>query len=950
MLRFVLTGWRARPVRVIVLGAGVLVAAVAFTLLTAATRSSELHVRGTVSKNFRSTYDILVRPKGARDSLEQSSGLVRDNYLSGIYGGITLGQWRTIKGLSGVDVAAPVANVGYVFPEQTQWLSIKSVLDGQPRQIYRIRTTWVTNDGSHYPGDVDYVYYTRAGRLVLETRWGILSEVDPGKPGYTMPCSGFPIPFQASGPFDPGIRSQLSCFARNDATNTFNLTPAQHLSPPGFVGVQVVAAFPTAVAAIDPSSEGRLLRLDRTIVAGRYLRGADTLHTEPGATTFTLPLPLVPVIASARTYIGERQQIEIERLQLPRGVDVPRALESGACTTGIIPCPQQVPPPAGASFRNGREFLDKLPGRTVERRMIPVESFYEQLLSGSARSGGRGVLSPSGVWTTSAVRYRTVGRDHLRPLAVRNSPQVWRWDGGPAGYLAAPTDNADTQYRKLQERVEQNTSGSGAATPELQVVGRFDPTKLPGFSPLSRVPLETFYPPVLKPADTQTAKALANRDYLPTQNLGGYVAQPPLLLTTLTALQDYFLNPRYFQGVPTAVRRAPISVVQVRVKGVTGPNPLSEARIRLVAQEIHDRTGLDVDVTAGSSPHPLRISLPKGKFGAPPLLLWEGWSRKNASISFLKALDRKDLGLFALILLICGFFLANGALAAARARRAEIGTLMTIGWSRGRVFAVVLGEVALVGLLAGAAGTAVAALLVWALSLSLPLLETLLVLPIAVLLSIASGLGPAWLAARGTPLDALRPAVVGAGSGRSVRSLRGMAAVNVLRFPARSAVGGAGLALAVAALTVLVGIERAFHGAVVGTLLGNAISVQVRSADFVALGLAAALATLSVGDVLYLNLRERQAELVTLRTLGWSNSQIRRTIGLEALILGTGAGCLGALVGALIAALVLGAGAATVVTVAVVAALAGAALASLASLVPLYQVERLVAPTVLAAE
>ncbi|HEX6762886.1 MAG TPA: ABC transporter permease [Gaiellaceae bacterium] len=945
-----LIGWRARPVRAVVLAAGVVVAAVAFTLLTAATRTSELHVRGTVTKNFRSSYDILVRPRGARDSLEQSSGLVRDNYLSGIYGGITLAQWRTIKSLSGVEVAAPVANIGYAFPEETEWLSLKSVLDDAPHQIYRVSTTWVTNDGSRYPGDVDYVYYTRAGRLVLETRWGILSEVDPGKPGYTMPCSGFPIPFQASGPFDPGIRSELSCFAHDDPTNTFNLTPAEPLSPPGFVGAQISAAFPTAVAAIDPASEARLLHLDRTLVAGRYLRPTDTLHTETGKTTFTLPLPLVPVIASERTYIGERQEIDIERLRLPPDVDVPRALESSACTTGNIPCPQSVPSPKGASFSNGREFLNSLSGRTVQRRTVPVESFYEQLLAGSARSGGHGVISPSGIWTASAVRYRRLARDHLRPVAVRNSPQVWRWDGGPAGYLAAPTDNADTQYRKLREHVEQNTSSSGAATPELQVVGRFDPTKLPGFSPLSRVPLETFYPPVLTAADAASAEALKGRDYLPTQNLGGYVAQPPLLLTTLKALQEYFLNPKYFQGVPAAVRRAPISIVQVRVKGVTGPNAVGEARIRLVAQEIHDRTGLDVDVTAGSSPHPLKISLPKGKFGAPALLLWEGWSKKNASISFLNALDRKDLGLFALILLICGFFLANGALAAARARRVEIGTLLTVGWSRRQVFVAVLGELALVGLIAGAAGTAIAALLVSSLSLSLPLAETVLVLPIAVALAVLAGAVPAWLAARGAPLDALRPVVAGGGGSRSVRSLGGMALVNMLRVPSRSVIGGAGLALAVAALTVLAGIERAFHGAVVGTLLGDAISLQVRSADFVALGLAAALAALSVGDVLYLNLRERQAELVTLRTVGWSDNQIRQTIGLEALLLGTCAGCLGALAGALVTALVLGAGTTPVVTVAVIAAVAGTAVAVLASLVPVYQVERLAAPAVLAAE
>lgn len=60
---------------------------------------------------------------------------------------------------------------------------------------------------------------------------------------------------------------------------------------------------------------------------------------------------------------------------------------------------------------------------------------------------------------------------------------------------------------------------------------------------------------------------------------------------------------------------------------------------------------------------------------------------------------------------------------------------------------------------------------------------------------------------------------------------------------------------------MLVAIERSFGGTLVGTLLGNAVSVQARGPDFVALGLTMALAAVSVADVLYLNLRERSQSL-----------------------------------------------------------------------------------------
>jgi len=48
-----------------------------------------------------------------------AKGLVRDNFLSGIFGGISVKQYHEIKTLPGVDVAAPIANLGYVLLSAT---------------------------------------------------------------------------------------------------------------------------------------------------------------------------------------------------------------------------------------------------------------------------------------------------------------------------------------------------------------------------------------------------------------------------------------------------------------------------------------------------------------------------------------------------------------------------------------------------------------------------------------------------------------------------------------------------------------------------------------------------------------------------------------------------------------------------------------------------------------
>ena len=84
---------RFRPARLIALLAGMLLATTAFTVLTAASRTSQLRTVGTVSAHFVPAYDILVRPRGSRTRLERQTGTVQPNFLSGIYGGITMSQY-----------------------------------------------------------------------------------------------------------------------------------------------------------------------------------------------------------------------------------------------------------------------------------------------------------------------------------------------------------------------------------------------------------------------------------------------------------------------------------------------------------------------------------------------------------------------------------------------------------------------------------------------------------------------------------------------------------------------------------------------------------------------------------------------------------------------------------------------------------------------------------------
>jgi putative ABC transport system permease protein len=956
MMRLVLQELRHRPVRTAALASGILVAAVSFVLLASAAKTSELRVRGTVSRNFRGAYDVLVRPQGSFTALERSDGLVRDNYLSGIYGGITLSQYRTIERIPGVAVAAPIANLGYVMPFGQIPISIADDLDRSPVQLYRLRLSWIANGGSRYSSGDLYVYYTRRDPFTrhLDTvpgghRPGQLEEIVNAKRRVPV-CGGFQPP-TVYGPFDLRQVSWLACFsARSPRFGKVNFED-RTVRPRG-VGTLATGYFPLVIAAIDPVQESKLLHLDRTIVAGRYLRPREAskvrlLRVCSCANRF------VPVIASSRAYVGETLSVAVERLHtvVPPG-EVPSVLAAGACLSNDFPCSRKLPAPKGVPYRDAYGYLSSLHGAVVARKTIPLQAAYRSVLTGG-RVKGLNETSSDAYWQTGDVAYRQLGLDRLQPLPTRNPASVWRNSYAGlinGGFYQAPQENRDVQFRQIVEYPVSNLAeGSLFVAPDFEVVGRYDPQKLPGFSPLSRLPLETYYPPKLEAADAATARILHGRPLLPTQNLGGYIQQPPLMLTTLQGLRA-LLDPQAFPNVRPAERVAPISVVRVRVAGVRGPDALGRARIRTVAQLIHDRTGLAVDVTAGSSPHTLVVDLPRGRFGQPPLQVREGWIKKGVAVLFLEALDRKDLALFALILVVCGLFLGNGAFAAARARRTEIGTLRTLGWSQGEIFRSSLGELALVGLVAGLAGVGLAAVLTEALGLRIALLETLLVLPIAVGLACAAGLVPAWSAARALPLDTIRPPVHGSGRPLHARGLVTMALVNLRRLPGRALVGAAGLFVGVGALTTLIGIERGFRGTLVGTLLGQAITVQIRGVDLVAAGLTIALAAVSVADVLFLNVRERAAELVTLQTLGWSDREVAAVIGLEGVALGAAGSVAGAATGLAFSALLLGVAVGPLAAAAGIAIGAGAAAASVASLLPLTQIRRLAPPAVLAAE
>ncbi|MEV6925581.1 FtsX-like permease family protein [Dactylosporangium sp. NPDC051485] len=131
-------------------------------------------------------------------------------------------------------------------------------------------------------------------------------------------------------------------------------------------------------------------------------------------------------------------------------------------------------------------------------------------------------------------------------------------------------------------------------------------------------------------------------------------------------------------------------------------------------------------------------------------------------------------------------------------------------------------------------------------------------------------------------------------------------------------------------------VRWAFHGALVGSVLGEAVSVQARAVDYVAVLATLLMSAVAVADVGYLNLADRRPEIAVAVAVGWRTGTLLRLFAIEAALLGLGGSLAGTAAGLGLAATLSGAVPPALVVVGAVAVVGGTALTVLATLVPLW--------------
>jgi putative ABC transport system permease protein len=252
VIRLVWSGVRFARGRSAALGAGMLVAAVAFCLLTASVDVGVARIKGVVGGNWRGAYDLLVLPARSIQTAGTHKHLVQVNYLSAAASGITLRQYRRIAGLPGVGVAAPLAVVGYLLETVNIPVALSPVATGQSGvRVLTVMSRYSADRGlsSYPPQGQGYVYITPdslSQRVSQSTGATSMAERLPN--GRTVhvcvyssgTASAQTSPFQTAGGLLLG-----SCYSRSAAAN-------------GSVQGSVAWSFPVLVAGIDPQAENQL--------------------------------------------------------------------------------------------------------------------------------------------------------------------------------------------------------------------------------------------------------------------------------------------------------------------------------------------------------------------------------------------------------------------------------------------------------------------------------------------------------------------------------------------------------------------------------------------------------------------------------------------------------------------------------------------------------------------
>lgn len=784
--------------------------------------SSQTQVRlvGLVDENWRGSYDILVRPAGARSPTEIEHNLVEPNFLTFTgSGGISEKQWQQVQGIDGVEFAAPVAVVGYLETNSIAPMVYidTSVMPVETTLFRLVSRVWSTD------GVSEQLLMRQEHHFVLPP---------PSESGWAT-VAGFT--WGGQGVFFDQVWVDL----------------ADPLIPAAERGVHLLAP----VVAVDPASESQLLGLERGLLqplrdlqkdgVGRTVGEFDSERLLGGGYVFNsairslqslgenLTAAVVPVVVSDTFYA-----------RIFAGVDV-----------------FQVGEPLADDSQPQVEDVEQAVNARIGAAEISLGSVEEEFSDGlvpfkvtPATVGWPGTVppnGPSGFFSAAQYLASLPGPLHYKSRPPRTDDTAVSLEVIPeaAGYRTLSTVQVSEEEDEVDIREFPFLFGA---------VGTYDlgAVEMPD-NPLNWAPLGAYEPPDSWWVAGPDGVPVDPVEMYPTFDVTGLLQPPPLAYTDI-------------EGAEVLRGDSPIDAIRVRVAGLSGFDAQGRRRVEEVAAAIVD-LGLEVDIVAGSSPQPVELYVPDYyEEGSDLGWVEQRWSTLGAAEQVLSGLTDLNQKLLALTvgvaaLVAGGLQLVTGAVQESRAR-----SLWVLGWSRGRIAWWLWGESLAAGAVVAVVALAMANLLG---------MESAARNAVGIVVGVLVGfglLGALWAVAKrrgprrvGWMWDRLL--------GRIPAShLAGYSLRRVLHRPLIAAVMVMALAVgastvAVAGLAVLAATDLAGP-----TLLAAYGADALRVHQLAMVGLAAVAGFGLFGLMVRTEYRHRRAELAALRTVGLERGDIGR--------------------------------------------------------------------------
>lgn len=656
MWQYVFLILRRQPGKSALASSGFLLAACALILLSATTQTTVAVGNQLISQSWRSSYDLVVLPPQAHLATKSS---IPADMLAGYDGGISLQQYQQIKGLPGVEVAAPIAYLGYVqMPVPHVLFSQQALAPG----YYRLDWTLSAFNGQHdivERKETTYYYVVPSNC----TNYPLLDlEENLSRQGIYLDCASPSAPWSEFSTVDSG---------------TFLL------------------------AAIDPTAENQLVRLGKSVSNGRMLSSQDgiQLDTDPNLGN-ALDCPSGQTDPSKCTKIPNYTIPVLFHTQVPGQI----TLRGTFARIGSVTLD-----PRTVLLRGGAAYLAHLsPLQTIFDGVVPLVQNDPQ------RFSTREILWDGHSWQPFVPYYGKDPNYYAINFLYTPSGLTYQPTAPPPGqsgsaYVVLPTGVQEPEVAFRQLHALRIAQGATPYTPQayyfLDFVGRFaGDTLVAQFSnPLNWLPENTYTsPPAILRYDAR-GSPVNPTNVLPTTNPAGFTLQPPLALTTLSVAARLRGN-------------APISAIRIRVSGVDAANPASWKRIQQVAGLIEQHTHLRVLVTLGSSPKPTLVFVPglgQGQFGAQQSIAPLGWIEERwiavgVSILYLAQLGLTRLLLIGTVLAVSLGYLAVSFSSLVTAQRTEFAILSALGWRPWQPMRLFLTQALLLALVGGALGLGIA--------------------------------------------------------------------------------------------------------------------------------------------------------------------------------------------------------------------------------------------------